>query len=83
MIMTISQRINKIQVLLKTADASLLAKIEQMLERGHKDAVESVLTKGQKKELDIQEAEYAAGQGKLYTWQDIKQELVDKHGLQA
>ena len=81
--MTISQRINKIQILLKTADANMLGKIEEMLEGDHIDASESVLTKSQKRELEAQEAEYKSGQGQTYTWQEIKQELVDKHGSQA
>jgi restriction endonuclease len=80
--MTIAQRINKIQMLLKTADSDLLAKIESMLEQGTIEDT-SVLTDAQKRELDIQEEEYQAGRGKTYTWQEIKRELVDKHGLQA
>jgi len=80
--MTIAQRIIKIQMLLKTADSDLLAKIESMLEHGTTEDT-SVLTDAQKRELDIQEEEYQAGRGKTYTWQEIKRELVDKHGLQA
>lgn len=83
--MTISQRLDKIQLLLKKADASVLEKIEALLE-SHKpesDGSDSVLTAVQKNELDTQEAEYKAGQGKTYTWEEIKQELVEKHGLQA
>jgi restriction endonuclease len=82
MIMTIAQRINRIQLLLQKADADLLAKIESMLEQERVEDT-SVLTNAQKRELDIQEEEYAAGRGKTYTWQEIKQELVNKHGLQA
>lgn len=81
--MTISQRLDKIQMLLKTADASMLEKIERMLEKSKSASDDSMLTEAQKKELDAQEAEYKAGRGKTYTWEEIKQELVEKHGLQA
>ena len=80
--MAITKRITRIHVLLETANDDLLDKVEKLLERGI-DADESILTDTHKRELDLQEKEYQAGRGKTDTWQEIKQELVDKHGLQA
>ena len=80
--MAITKRITRIHVLLETANDDLLDKVEKLLERGI-DTNDSILTDAQKRELDIQEKEYEAGRGKTYTWQEIKKELVDKHGLQA
>lgn len=81
--MTIIQRINKIQMLLKTADAGLLEKIEDLLEQESSSDGTSVLTDAQERELDIRRERHLNGESKSYPWQEIKQELIDKYGLQA
>lgn len=81
--MTISQRLDKIQMLLKTADASMLEKIERMLERSKSASDGSVLTKAQKKELDSRREKHLKGDSPSFTWNEVKQELIDKYGLPA
>jgi DUF1680 family protein len=82
--MTITQRINRIQALLKTADVQLLAKIELLLEKeGEVQEDNSVLTEAQKRELDERREQHLKGESKSYSWQEIKQELIDEHGLQT
>lgn len=76
--MTISERLDRIFQLLKEADAGMLEKVEALLERGNS----SNISKAQKRELDKQEKLYKTGAGKTYSWEEIKQELIDKHGLQ-
>lgn len=43
----------------------------------------SVLTDAQKRELDIRRERHINGESKSYSWQEIKQELTDKHGLKV
>lgn len=81
--MTIIQRINKIQMLLKTADTGLLEKIEDLLEQGSSSDGASVLTDSQERVIDVRRERHLNGDSKSYSWQEIKQELIDKHGLQA
>jgi hypothetical protein len=80
MIMTTAQRINRIQLLLQKADADLLAKIEAMLEQESAENT-SVLTDAQKSELDLRREKHLNGESKSYSWQEIKQALIDQYGL--
>lgn len=81
--MTISQRLDKIQMLLKTADESMLEKIESMLEKSNSASDGSVLTKAQKMELDARRERHLKGDSPSSTWNEVKQELIDKYGLPA
>lgn len=78
--MTTAQRINRIQLLLQKADADLLAKIEAMLEQESAENT-SVLTDAQKSELDLRREKHLNGESKSYSWQEIKQALIDQYGL--
>ena len=33
--------------------------------------------------LDKRREKYIAGEGKSYSWEEVKKELIDKHGLQS
>jgi len=76
--MTISQRLDKIQMLLKTADASMLEKIERMLERS--EDVSSSLTAEQKEILDARLADHDSNPSLGRNWKDIKTELSARYG---
>ena len=79
--MTISQRLDKIQMLLKTADASVLEKIERMLERSTAEVDNSSLTTEQKEILDVRLANHDSNPSLGRNWKDIKTELWARHGV--
>ncbi|OUX37626.1 MAG: hypothetical protein CBC02_000480 [Flavobacteriaceae bacterium TMED42] len=68
---------------LKTNDTSLFKRIVEVIENYNNDKSPSALTASQKKELDHIAERYESGESHFYSWEDIKQELRDNHGLQA
>lgn len=64
-------------------DVSLLRRIVEVIENYKSNMKSSVLTNAQIKELDRRRARHLSGEGTSFSWQEIKQELIDKHGLQA
>ncbi len=69
----------RILAFVQHADVEHLKRLEAFIIREPSDL--SILTEKQKVELDEQEAFYASGNGEVYAWNDIKQELIDEHGL--
>ncbi|WP_346882366.1 hypothetical protein [uncultured Algibacter sp.] len=75
---TILNKLNAIE------DPYMLVKVLDFVETIKSEKSESSsLTEAQLDEIDVRRAKYIAGEGKSYSWQEIKQELIDKHGLQA
>ena len=76
---------NKIFDKLNTVeDSSMLETVLNYIENFRKkEPTSSNLTKQQLDELDKRRAKYLSGEGMSYSWQEVKQELIDKHGLQA
>ncbi len=64
-------------------DVSLLRRIVEVIENYKSNMKSSVLTNAQIKELDRRRARHFSGEGTSFSWQEIKQELIEKHGLQA
>ena len=48
-----------------------------------KNKTQSNLSNSQLDEIDKRRSKYLSGKGKSYSWKEIKQELIDEHGLQA
>ncbi len=48
-----------------------------------KKKILSNLSNTQLDEIDKRRAKYLSGESKSYSWKEIKQELIDEHGLQA
>jgi hypothetical protein len=68
--------------ILTSAKQSSLFKIVALLnEEG--ETFDKNLTEEQIDELEIRRNNYLSGKSRTYTFQEIKQELIDKHGLQA
>ncbi len=80
--MTTKQRINKIQRLI-SADPNLLERVELLIEHYQQEDSSSALTDEQKAELDARRERHLSGESKSYTWNEVKQELIDKYGLPA
>ncbi|NQY00644.1 MAG: hypothetical protein HRT70_05870 [Flavobacteriaceae bacterium] len=68
---------------LKSDDSNLFKQIVEVIENYKKNKNTSILTDSQKKELDVIRERHISGESRSYSWQEIKQELMDKHGLQA
>lgn len=70
---------------LKSDDSSLLEQIVEVIEnyKKSKSNSNSILNNSQKKELDTIRERHLLGKSNSYSWQEIKQELIDKHGLRA
>lgn len=65
-------------------DSSMLENVLIFIENFKKnDFSSNQLSKKQLDELDKRRENYLNGEEKTYTWQEVKQELIDKHGLQA
>ena len=68
----------------KVEDSSTLETVLNYIENLRKTTSSSSnLTKKQLDELDKRREKYLLGEGKTYSWKEIKQELIDNHGLQA
>ncbi len=74
---------NIISESLNSNDVGLLQRMVEVIEYYKSNKNPSVLSKTQIKELDRRRAKHITGEGTSYSWQEIKQELIDKHGLQA
>ncbi|MGB1284530.1 MAG: hypothetical protein ACPG44_08705 [Polaribacter sp.] len=70
---------------LESNDSNLLERIVEVIENYKKgeDNFDSLLSSSQKKELDKIRERHISGESASYSWQEIKQELIDKYGLQA
>ena len=73
---------NKLQELMQYANDMDLAKAFDEFVEDYKSS-KSAMSKAQQKEVDKIRAKYLAGKGKSYSWNEIKQDLVDNYGLQA
>lgn len=73
---------NKLQELMQYANDIDLAKAFDEFVEDYRTS-KSTMSKAQQKEVDKIRAKHLAGEGKSYSWGEIKQELVDKYGLQA
>jgi len=59
---------------------TVLFYIENIKEKKQK---KSNLVKEQLDEIDNRRENYLSSKGRSYSWEEIKQELIDEHGLQA
>lgn len=68
---------------LKSDDSNLLEQIVEVIKmyKKNKSSSTSILNNSQKKELDNIRERHLLGKSASYFWQEIKQELIDKHGL--
>lgn len=68
---------------LKSDDSNLLEQIVEVIKmyKKNKSSSTSILNNSQKKELDNIRERHLLGKSASYSWQEIKQELIDKHGL--
>lgn len=75
---------HKLQELMQyTNDLDMAKAFDDFVEKYKREKSTSVLTKSQQKEIDRIRARHLSGESKSYSWQEIKQELIDEHGLQA
>ena len=75
---------NLISESVKSADIGLLQYIAEAIKNYDLNkSPESVLTKAQIKELDRRRERYLAGEGKSYTWDEVKQKLGEKYGFSS
>lgn len=74
---------NKIVDKLNTVeDSSMLEYVLNFIENFEKnDTLSNQLSEKQLDELDERREKYLKGEEKSYSWQEIKQELINKHGL--
>lgn len=68
---------------LKSDDSNLLEQIVKVIEKYKKSNSSSILNNSQKKELDNIRERHLSGKSTSYSWQEIKQELIDKYGLRT
>lgn len=70
---------------LKLNDSNLLEQIVEVIQNYKKSQSNSssILSNSQKIELDKIKERHTSGESASYSWQEIKQELIDKHGLQS
>ena len=68
---------------LKSNDSNLLEQIVEVIQNYKKSDSSSILSNSQKIEVDKIKERHLSGESGSYSWQEIKQELIDKHGLQA
>ena len=61
----------------------MLEQIEALLESGEESSSPSALTDAQKEELEARRQNHIKGNSKSYSWDAVKQELIDKYGLPA
>lgn len=63
-------------------DSSFLKKVLAYVESFKKES-EFTLSDKQLAELDKRRNKHLKGEGKSFSWKEIKQELIEKHGLQS
>jgi putative addiction module component (TIGR02574 family) len=68
---------------LDTNDKHLLEQLVEVIENYNRNPNEIRLSEEQLKELDRRRKEYLSGKSETFSWEEIKQELREKHGLQA
>ena len=81
--MSILELKNIITESLKSNDSNLLEQIVEVIQNYKKSDSSSILSNSQKIEVDKIKERHLSGESASYSWQEIKQELIDKHGLQA
>lgn len=74
---------NIISESLNSNDIGLLQRMVEVIEHYKNNKKPSVLSNAQIEELDLRRAKHLSGKGTSYSWQEIKHQLIDKHGLQA
>ena len=80
--MTTVELKNLISKSMKSADIGLLQYIAEAIRNYNVNkSSSSVLTADQIKELDRRRSRYLSGEGTSYSWEEVKQQLRDKHGL--
>ncbi|RLD23831.1 MAG: addiction module protein [Bacteroidetes bacterium] len=77
-----AEKIALIKLLIETEEVSLIQKIKDLFKKENKE-IDYDLTKSQKIELDKRLKKHLSGESKSYSWEETKQEIIDKHGLQA
>ncbi len=80
--MDISELKTIIKKSLETNDTQLFIKMVETIESYHQNSSESVLSKFQIDELDKRRENYLSGCGNSYSWNQVKEELIEKYGLQ-
>ncbi|MCR9181606.1 MAG: hypothetical protein NXH73_01655 [Flavobacteriaceae bacterium] len=67
---------------LETNDTQLFIKMVEVIECYNQNTSSSVLSKAQLTELDKRRENYLSGIGNSYSWNQVKEELIEKYGLQ-
>lgn len=68
---------------LESNDKPLLEQLVEVIENYNRNPNETRLSKQQLKELEKRRNEYLSGKSETFSWEQIKQELREKHGLQS
>ena len=77
---------NKLHKLINSADDRCLRKLASVIESDFDDSnndSNNVLTDQQLEEVRTIAKNHESGNSKSYSWSEVKDELVKKHGLQA
>lgn len=75
---------NLISKSMKSADIGLLQYIVEAIDNYKTNEISSsILTEDQINELDRRRNRYLLEEGKSYSWEEIKQELIDNHDLSS
>jgi len=67
---------------LETNDTQLLMKMVETIENYKQNTTTSVLSETQYNELNMRRENYLSGIGNSYSWNEVKEELIEKYGLQ-
>ncbi len=68
---------------LETNDKNLLEQLVEVIENYSRNPNENRLSELQLLELDKRRKEYLSGKSQTFSWEEIKKELTEKHGLQT
>jgi len=68
---------------LDTNDKYLLEQLVAVIENYNRNPNEIQLSELQLNELDKRRKEFLSGKSETFSWEEIKKELIEKHGLQA
>ena len=71
----------KIIGIVQDADESYLKKLDEFISMSQNASF--VLSDDQKAELDKRRERHLSGESKSYSWQEVKQNLIENHGLQS
>lgn len=81
--MDVSELKTIIKKSLETNDKQLFIKMVETIESYHQNSSVSVLSESQLEELDKRRENYLSGIGNSYSWNEVKEELIEKYGLQS